>query len=347
MMRTICRAALLLLLLPSSTARAQSSRFDAFVTARGDQLYEGDAPLRFVSFNIPNLLVLEDAFEFLGQSPWRWPDEFEVNDALESVRQMGGRVARSYVLSVRREGSDMGDCVHVLGPGQFNEAGFAALDLVLKVANEKGVRVILPLVDNWKWMGGAGQYAAFRGKREQDFWTDRQLIDDFKQTIAFVVNRRNTLTGQLYRDDKAILGWETGNELDAPPAWTAEIAAYLKELDANHLVIDGRSLHGIPAESLVDPNVDVVTTHHYPASGVDVVERITTAAGLAKGRKPYFVGEVGFIPVAEARRVFEAVAPSNAAGVLYWSLRFHRREGGFYWHSEPSGGNLFKAYHWP
>jgi mannan endo-1,4-beta-mannosidase len=328
-------------------AHAQEGGFEAFVTRRGDQLVEGVRPLRFISFNIPNLLVIEDAFEFLGESPWRWPDEFEIDDALESIRQMNGRVARTYVLSVRREGSDMGECVHVLGPGKFNEEAFAALDLVLKTANKKGIRVIIPLVDNWKWMGGAEQYAAFRGKQAAEFWTDRQLIDDFKQTVKYVVTRRNTLTSELYRDDKAILGWETGNEIDAPPEWTAEIAAYLKELDANHLVIDGRSLHGVPLTSLDDPNVDVVTTHHYPEAGVDVVERITAAADASRGKKPYFVGEVGFIPVEEARRAFEAVVESNAAGALYWSLRFHRREGGFYWHSEPSGANLFKAYHWP
>jgi mannan endo-1,4-beta-mannosidase len=347
MMRVIVCLTLLFIPSAGAAARAQTSEFENFVTRRGDQLLDGDRPLRFVSFNIPNLLVIEDAFEFLGDSPWRWPDAFEIGDALESVRQMRGRVARSYVISVRREGSDMGACVHVLGPGEFNEEAFAALDLVLKTAHEKGVRVIIPLVDNWKWMGGAGQYAAFRGKTEQQFWTDRQLIDDFKQTIRYVVNRRNTLTGELYRDDRAILGWETGNELDAPQAWTAEIAAYLKELDPNHLVIDGRSLHGLSEDSLADPNVDVVTTHHYPAAGVDVVERVETAARQAQGRKPYFVGEVGFISVAETRRVFEAVAASQAAGVLHWSLRFHRREGGFYWHSEPSGANLFKAYHWP
>jgi mannan endo-1,4-beta-mannosidase len=338
--------AIAVLLLPSS-AHGQNGGFETFVTRRGDQLFEGDRPLRFISWNIPNLLVIEDAFDFLGDSPWRWPDEFEINDALETVRQMGGRVARSYVLSVRREGSDMGECVHVLAPGEFNEEAFITLDRVLQAANQKRVRVIIPLVDNWKWMGGVPQYAAFRGKRPEEFWTDRQLIDDFKQTVKFVVTRRNTLTGRPYRDDKALLAWETGNEIDAPPEWTAEIVAYLKELDPNHLVIDGRSLHGIPLTSLDDPNVDVVTTHHYPAEGVNVVERITAAAAAARGRKPYFVGEVGFIPLEETRDAFDAVIHSNAAGALYWSLRFHRREGGFYWHSEPSGGNLYKAFHWP
>jgi hypothetical protein len=345
--RILGLAIMMMLAWPAEVVRAQPSVFEDFITRRGDQLYDGDRPLRFIAWNVPNLLVVEDAFEFLGEAPWRWPDEFEIADALETVRQMGGGVARSYVISVRREGSDMGEHVHVLGPGEFNERAFAALDLVLKVANEKGVRVIIPLVDNWKWMGGAEQYAAFRGKAAAEFWTDPQLIADFKRTIDFVVNRRNALTGVRYRDDPAILGWETGNELDAPPEWTAAIAAYLKRLDANHLVIDGRSLHGVSPKSLDDPNIDVVTTHHYPSPDVDVVERIREAASAARGRKPYFVGEIGFIPLEEARRALEAVIESQAAGALYWSLRFHRREGGFYWHSEPNGENLFKAYHWP
>lgn len=331
----------------SNALSTSATGFEHFVTRQGDQLVDGDRPLRFVSWNIPNLLVIEDAFDFLAESPWRWPDEFEIADALETVRQMGGRVARSYVISVRREGSDMGEHVHVLGPGQFNEEAFAALDRVLKVANEKQVRVIIPLVDNWKWMGGIGQYAAFRGKEEREFWTDPQLMADFKQTIDYILNRKNSLTGVRYRDEKAILAWETGNELDAPPAWTKEVAAYLKQVDPNHLVIDGRSLHGIPTASLDDPNVDVVTTHHYPSHGGDIAKDVETAARAARGKKPYLVGEVGFIPVEEARRVLSAAVDNNTVGALYWSLRFHRREGGFYWHSEPDGANVFKAYHWP
>ncbi len=318
-----------------------------FVTRRGAKLYAGGDELRFVSWNTPNLHLIEDAFEFQGASPWRWPDAFEVRDALRSIRQMGGTVVRPYVLSVRRDDGDMGPHVHVTGPGEFNEQAFAALDLVLKTAGEEGVRVIIPLVDNWKWWGGVEQYAAFRGKQGAEFWTDRQIIDDFKQTIRYVVNRRNTLTGRLYRDDPSIFGWETGNELDAPPEWTREIAAYLKQLDPNHLVIDGRSLHGVPAQSLDDPNIDVITTHHYPNVGNNNAAGIRAAVGEIGGKKAYFVGEFGFVEVDEAQRMLDAVDELGVTGALYWSLRFHRREGGFYWHHEPSGGDLYKAYHWP
>ena len=257
---------------------------------------------------------------------------------------MGGTVVRPYVITVFREGSDMGENVHVLGPGRFNEEAFRTLDLVLKVANEEGgTRDHTPWWDNWKWMGGVEQYAAFRGKEGKQFWTDPQLIEDFKQTLRYIVNRRNSYTGQTYRDDKAIFGWETGNELDSTPEWTAEIAAYLKQLDGNHLVIDGCSLHGMPLDSLKIGDVDVVTTHHYPNLGNNAAS-VLKAAQLAKGKKAYFVGEFGFLSLDEAQRVFDAVLDNDhISGALYWSLRFHRREGGFYWHHEPAGGDLFKG----
>ena len=45
--------------------------------------------------------------------------------------------------------------------------------------------------------------------------------------------------------------------------------------------------------------------------------------------------------------VIDTIIAEGISGGLIWSLRFHTRDGGFYWHHEPSGGDLFKAYHWP
>jgi mannan endo-1,4-beta-mannosidase len=346
--RTMAATSLAAALVAIAPVTSVAKELKDFVTRQGDQLMVGDEPFRFVSFNIPNLLVVEDAFEFTKPSPWRWPDEFEIEDALESVRQMGGQVVRTYVISVRREGSDMGDTVHVLAPGEFNEEGFRALDKVLEVAGRKGIRIIIPLVDNWKWMGGVPQYAAFRGKPPEAFWSDPELIADFKRTIEYVLNRKNTYTGKLYRDDPAIFGWETGNEIDATADWTREIAATIKQLAPNHLVIDGRSLHGISPWQLEEPNTDVLTTHHYPHPTPDFVPAITKAHAAMKGKKPYVVGEFGFVDTPRIRSVIDAVVNDDISGGLLWSLRFHRREGGFYWHMEVgTGGNFYKAYHWP
>src|ERR1043166_4926650 len=209
---------LLLTLIISATAFSVFAQNDMsrFITRSGNKLMEGEREYRFISFNIPNLHLVEDNMTFEATNEWRFPDEFEITDALTTIKQMGGRVARTYVISIcKKTGPNPMPC-HVKRPGEFNEEAFRALDKVLEVANRAGVRVIIPLVDNWKWWGGAEQYAEFRGKTAEAFWTDPDIIADFKQTVQYVINRRNTYTGKLYKDDKAVLAWETGNELYSP-----------------------------------------------------------------------------------------------------------------------------------
>jgi mannan endo-1,4-beta-mannosidase len=323
------------------------AEIEHFITRRGDKLFAGDEEFRFISFNIPNLHLVEDDLSPGRETAWGWPNEFEITDALESVDQMGGTVVRTYVLSVRKDGSDMGDQVYVKAPGEFNEQAFQVLDLALKLANEKGIRLIVPLVDQWWWMGGRQEYAAFRGKHADDFWTDEQIIRDFEETIRYVLNRKNTLTGVAYKDDPTIFGWETGNEIKPPHEWTKRIAAFIKSIDDKHVVIDGNSLQGVSQEQVDDPNIDVITTHHYPQPLGNFIKPIREAWQMCKGKKPYFVGEFGFIPADEVKEVLDLVVDEGMSGALIWSLRYHHRDGGFYWHSEPLGAGIFKAYHWP
>jgi mannan endo-1,4-beta-mannosidase len=327
--------------------RTSQAEVEHFITRRGDKLFAGDQEFRFVSFNIPNLHLVEDDLSPGRETAWGWPTEFEITDALDSVDQMGGTVVRTYVLSVRKDGSDMGDHFYVTGPGEFNEEAYQVLDLALKLAREKGIRLIVPLVDQWWWMGGRQEYAAFRGKQADDFWTDEQIIRDFEETIRYVLNRKNTLSGVAYKDDPTIFGWETGNEIKPPHEWTKRIAAFIKSIDSKHVVIDGNSLQGVSQEQLDDPNIDVITTHHYPRPGGNFIGPIREAWQQCKGKKPYFVGEFGFIPAAEVKEVLDFVVNEGISGALIWSLRYHHRDGGFYWHSEPLGAGLFKAYHWP
>ena len=75
---------------------------------------------------------------------------------------------------------------------------------------------------------------------------------------------------------------------------------------------------------------------------------IRAAYAETKGKKPYCIGEFGFVPTPEIKRVYDTMIGDSMAGALLWSLRFHSRDGGFYWHMEVgSGGNFYRAYHWP
>ncbi len=323
-----------------------SQGFDHFVTRQGDRLMDGPKEYRFISFNIPNLHYVEDNLPFEETNPWRLPDEFEITDALTAIQQSGGRATRIYTLSVQAPGDAPDIPRHVLGPGQFNEEAFRALDKVLEVANRTGVRVIIPFVDNWIWWGGIREYAAFRGKKKEAFWTDPQIIADFKKTIEHVINRTNTYTGIKYKNDKAILAWETGNELQCPDEWTREIARYIKSLDENHLVIDGFFSSVLRDESIENPYIDIVTTHHYPSNPREMFEQVKSNRAKSKGKKPYFVGEFGFVETDAVRTLLNNVIADGTSGALIWSLRYRSRDGGFYWHSEPFGGDRYKAYHW-
>ncbi|MCF8413101.1 MAG: cellulase family glycosylhydrolase [Melioribacteraceae bacterium] len=320
-----------------------SSQFSNFIVADKDKLMDGENEFRFISFNIPNLHYIEDYFPFDETNPWRLPDEFEIRDALTAIKQMGGEVARTYVITVKRNNDPSGVVKHVEAPGKFNEEAFRALDKVLEIANEVGIRLIIPFVDNWWWMGGRGEYAAFRGKDKDDFWTDRQLISDFKQTIHYIVNRENFYTGIKYKDDFSILGWETGNELAAPFEWQSEIAGYIKEVDPNHLSIINPHSGLLDEIAVADTNIDVLSTHYYsPANRA--IPNIIQNRDLTKGKKPFFVGEFGFIPSQQFEEILDSVISHDVSGALLWSLRFRNRDGGFYKHYEQKG---FAAYNWP
>ncbi len=313
-----------------------------FITARGSQLIERGKPFRFISFNIPNLTYTEDDMRFEQLSGFRLPTAFEIDDALATIQQMGGRVARTYVLSVRKTNDPPDLPRHILAPGKLNERAMVVLDQVLATANRRGLHLIIPFVDQNSWWGGIEEIAGWRGKPRDAFFTDQEVKEDYKGLVSLVLHRTNTLTGTRYLDDKAVLAWELGNELKAPREWVREMAPYLKQLDPNHLV----------AESyFTDPDnagVDIVQDHLYQGDPVKMIEQIQASVKRAAGRKVYMVGEFGFISTEGMRAIMDTIIQDQAiAGGLIWSLRFHNQDGGYYWHHEPYGGDFFKAYHWP
>jgi hypothetical protein len=352
-LRHVLGALLLIVVFECTCVRADA--FEHYITAQRGMLKDGAKLFRFISFNVPNLNYTEDDMRFTQTNPYRLPTEYEMRDAFATVRQMGGQVIRIYTIPVRSTDFPPNAPTYVLAPGKFNEEAFRSLDLMMALANEYGVRIVIPLMNNWPWMGGRPQYAAFRGKKPDAFWTDPQLIADVEATIRHLIERRNTITGVRYKDDKAILCWETGNELAAPFSWTLKITRFIKSLDHHHLVMDGsrgdaaNNDPSVQPGAFTEPSIDIVTTHHYEQDPFLIPGHIRNAVKSVRHRKVYVVGEFGFASTAANEAILDEViaAKHEVAGALLWSLRFHNSDGGYYWHSEPLGGDLYKSFYWP
>jgi hypothetical protein len=334
----------------SSSKATSGSGFENFITAKGNKLMEGQNEFRFISYNIPTLNFNEDEFEFSQLHAYSLPDEFELRDVFETVSQMGGKVVRLYTIPAKLAFEPENTPTYVLAPNTFSEEAFKSMDLVLALANEYNVRIIFSVLNNWQWMGGRPQYAAFRGKTEEEFWTDRQLINDFKATVNYTINRTNTITGIQYKNDKAIMCWETGNELSSPLEWTIEICRYIKSFDSNHLVMDGYNASAqtpLREGSILEPSIDIIQSHHYEINPAEFVENVNRNIITLNKRKPYVIEEFGFVGTPAIEQYLNKIIDSDISGMLIWGLRGHRSKGGFYWHSEPLGFGRYKSYHWP
>ena len=335
--------ALALPVLATSILAAAADGFENFITRRGDVLMDGQREFRFIGINMPGLILPYD-FTLSIDERMKLPIPWEQEDGLRTLGQMSARVVRLWNLPVRPPSQkDRPTWHHVQGPGQFNEDSFRVVDSALALANKYGVRVIFCLTaEAGDYLGGIGTYAAWRGRRREQFWTDRQVIEDFKATVRYVLTRRNTISGTAYRDDRAILCWEFGNELRSQPDdWAAEMAAFIKSIDPNHLVMDARDSR-VPAEPL--PDIDIYTRHYY---GGDWVRACAADRAKLKGKRPFIVGEFGLsADVAMVGRFLDEVIANGTSGALLWSMYFHHRDGGFWWHQIFTHPSL-SSYHWP
>ncbi len=113
-----------------------------FISRKGNKLMDGSKEFRFLSINMPTLNYNEDEFEFTASQQYSLPDEFEIRDAFETYKQLGGKVVRIYTVPVRMDKEPKDVPTYVEAPGVFNEESFKTMDLVLSYANKYNVRVI-------------------------------------------------------------------------------------------------------------------------------------------------------------------------------------------------------------
>ncbi|XP_047320190.1 mannan endo-1,4-beta-mannosidase 7-like [Impatiens glandulifera] len=138
-------------------------------------------------------------------------------------------------------------------PGIYDESVFQGLDFAVSEARKYGMKVILCFGNNFKDFGGKKQYVEWgrsKGQKiesEEGFYTNVVVKEMYKNHVKKVMNRKNTITGVIYKNDLTIMAWELINEprfySDKTGAtiqsWIKEMAAYVKSMDNNHMVAAG------------------------------------------------------------------------------------------------------------
>ena len=132
--------------------------------------------------------------------------------------------------------------------------GLGRLDEAICLAEQRGLRLILPLTNNWPAFGGMTTYCNWFGLGGKDqFYRDGRCRAAYWQWVEQLLLRENPLTHRTYAEEPAILAWELANEPrcendDGSPiadgedvlvSWIWEMATLIRSKDGNHLIAVG------------------------------------------------------------------------------------------------------------
>jgi hypothetical protein len=288
-----------------------------FVRVYGTQFALLDKPFRFVGANAS---VMHGRLE-----------RKHYDDTLAAVAKDGLEVVRIWALGETHAPGQPHHPMYAFRIGQdgWVEESFTHLDKVLVAAKKRGLKVIVVMANRWKDYGGVGMYMHWAGVKVpkdvhgEPFGTMLSNFYDcgscqtlYRQHVARVVGRTNTISGVPYRDDPTIMAWELINEASAVTArdeetlvsWVRDTARFVRSLDANHMISAGHIGYASRRERNVWrrvsalPEIAFADTHSYPL----VDPRITSTARLAHWvddpidlahlelKKPLVFGEFGF-----------------------------------------------------
>ena len=325
---------------------ASAASFSSFVQRDGTELVVDGEPFYFNGANAPWLTHTYSSRE-------------TVDKVMAFASDLGLDVLRAGIHSV-----DVGGMVHSPQPGELGEEAFQHVDYILQQAEQHGIRMVFSLVDNWDYYGGMDAYVSHSStaSSHDDFYTDDQCRQWYREYVRKVLTRQNTLTGREYRNDPTVLLWELANEaeakdagVDALQAWKEEMAAHYKSLDANHLVSTGSGGnyntdssiweysggHGVDyVQNHQIPEIDVCSFHLYPEwlnENTNEYARQWIRDHVVDAHetigKPVFLGEFGWAMGRTPSRSsvyadwFDLLDQHDAAGAAAWQLiREHRPE---------------------
>jgi len=236
----------------SGQSKPDNPDYKNIISRKGDKLMDGNKEFRFMGLAAPNIQQNESQIRVDRTN--RFPDEYEIRDLLSGIQRLGGLATRTFSLSVYSP-EDKEMPVYISARRTYNEEAFQCLDRIIALSHEYNVRLIIPFIasQSFKGIRGVDEFSSLSGKPKGSFWTDAEVKADFRHFLDFILNRKNTVNGIVYKNDPAILCWQLGNEFGSYPgdrglpydewspkilAWSLEMAAYIKKTDPNHLIME-------------------------------------------------------------------------------------------------------------
>ena len=325
--------ALAVLSLALSAGPAPAAPASGFVQRDGTRLTLGGKPFRFAGPNAYWLGLDENVggIDPAALGAVDYPTYFRIRDGLTTAKAMGATAVRAHTLGVST------GTPKALEPelGRYNAAAFDPIDYAIAEAGRQGLKLIIPLTDNWQYYHGSRfDYLRWLGLSTDDdgalFYTDPDARAAYQRFVKQLLQHRNPYTGLRYVDDPTIMAWELGNELNGMTTdWVQANAAYVKKLAPRQLVAAGKQF-GVDPAVLAARDVDISDSHYYPptAAGIRADAKTVTEAG-----KVYLAGEFGSGSATD--ELLAAVADDpNVSGATYWSLFPHADHYGYVQHDD-------------
>jgi len=233
-----------------------------FVKVKGSKFYLGDKPYYFLGTNLWYGCMLGQAGTD-GNRP-------RLLRELDQLKKLGINNLRIMAASEGLGHEGRIQPAIQPEPGQFNESLLQGLDFLLSEMAKRNLYAVVFLNNYWEWTGGMAQYMSwvtgdpypnptdpqysYGGlmKTSGRFYTNEQANELYRRYLSMLIQRKNTITGRLYKDDPTIMAWQLANEPRPYPGeadqprhlkelviWVDQTAGFIKSLDANHLVTTG------------------------------------------------------------------------------------------------------------
>lgn len=212
---------------------------DEFVEVDGDKFVMGCKEFIFAGWNQWEIMELaSDAPE-----PFRYTPKCgreHIVDVMNDAVKSGLKVMRAWAHTITKGHETQRE------PGEYDEKILEGMDFIMDEAGKRGIKIIWVLADNWYEIGGIDSYVKWAEGEDathEDFFTSPDAIQLYKDNIAFIANRENTINGKVYKEDPTIMAWNIANEArcqncttEVMHDWLEEICEFIKEEDENHLV---------------------------------------------------------------------------------------------------------------